>query len=81
MGTSFNEKDVPDLLDQYVHFAAPRFWSDAPCINGQVKYIEASKAPKIVYVKPYGAGYLVRVDIDCYNLTEKIEENEQHPSH
>tara|TARA_B110000503_G_scaffold101884_1_gene152167 strand:+ start:717 stop:962 length:246 start_codon:yes stop_codon:yes gene_type:complete len=81
MGTPFNEKDVPDLIDQYVHFAAPRFWSDAPCVNGKVKYIEASKNPKVLYINPYGVGYLVRVDIDCYNLTEKIEEDEQHSSH
>ena len=81
MGTPFNKKDVPDLLDQYVHFAAPKFWKDPPCLAGKVKYIEASKTPDVVYLKPYGEGYLVRVDIKCYEITEKIEEHEQHTSH
>lgn len=81
MGTPFNKKDVPNLLDEYVHFSAPKFWSDATCVSGKVKYVEASKVPKIVYVKPYGLDHLVRVNVDCYNLTEKIEEHEQHTSH
>lgn len=81
MGTPFTKNDVPDLLDEYVHFAAPKFWSDAPCINGKVKYIKVEKNPTVVYVEPYGARHLVRVDVDCYELTEKIEEHEQHKSH
>lgn len=81
MGTPFNTKDVPDLLNQYVHFAVPKFWNDPPCLNGKVKYIEASKKPEVIYLQPYGEGYLVRVDTKCYEITEKIEEHEQHTSH
>jgi hypothetical protein len=81
VGTPFNKKDVPNLLDEYVHFCAPKFWNDETCVSGKVKYVEASNSPKVVYLKPRGLDHLVRVDIDCYNLTEKIEENEQHSSH
>jgi hypothetical protein len=81
MGTPFNKNDVPNLLNQYVHFAAPKFWNDPPCLNGKVKYIEASKTPEVLYLNPYGTGYLVRVDTRCYGITEQIEENEQHESH
>lgn len=83
MGTPFKKNDIPDLLNKYVHFAAPRFWGDPPCINGKVKYIQATKSvePSVVYLKPYGEDYLVRVDVDCYNITEQIEEDEQHSSH
>jgi hypothetical protein len=81
MGTPFTQKDVPELLDTYVHFAAPKFWTDEPCINGVVRYVESSKSPHILYIEPFGLNYLVRVDINCYNITEKIEEHEQHSSH
>ena len=82
MGTPFNKNDVPDLLDKFVHFASPRFPSDPPCVNGKVKYIQATKAePSVVYVKPFGEDYLVRVDVDCYQAKEQIEEYEQHSSH
>lgn len=85
MGTPFSKNDVPDLLDKYVHFAAPKFWSesDPQCVNGKVKYIQSTKnaQPHVVYLKPFGEDYLVRVDVDCYNITEQIEEDEQHSSH
>lgn len=83
MGTPFNKNDIPDLLDKFVHFSAPRFWSDPPCVNGKVKYIQATKdaEPRVVYVKPFGEDYLVRVDVDCYQSKEQIEEHEQHSSH
>ena len=82
MGTPFQSKDVPDLLDKFVHFAAPRFWGDPPCVNGKVKYIQATTSqPSVVYVKPFGEDYLVRVDVNCYTVSEQIEEHEQHSSH
>ena len=81
MGTSFTKKDVPFLVNQFVHFASPRFWGDPPCLRGKVKYVDASSEPKILYLSPVGEDYLVRVDVDCYELAEKIEENEQHSSH
>lgn len=82
MGTPFTKNDVPHLLDEYVHFSSPKFWKDPPCVNGKVKYIKVEKNPTVVYVETYGARrHLVRVDVDCYNLTEKIEEDEQHSSH
>ena len=83
MGTPFKKNDIPDLLDKFVHFAAPKFWEDSPCINGKVKYIQATKniEPHVVYVKPYGEDYLVRVDVDCYQVAEQIEEHEQHSIH
>ncbi len=81
MGTPFSVNDVPELLDSFVHFASPKFWSDPPCITGIVKYVEASKAPHVVYLEPYGLNYLIRVDVNCYNITEMIEEHEQHSSH
>ena len=83
MGTPFKKNDIPDLIDKFVHFAAPRFWGDPPCVNGKVKYIQATKniEPSVVYLKPYGEDYLVRVDVDCYQITEQIEEDEQHSSH
>ena len=79
VGTPFNKEDVPGLLDEYVHFASPRFWNDPPCVNGQVKYVDGGKG--VVYLQPYGVSYLVRVDTNCYELAEKIEEHEQHSSH
>lgn len=83
MGTPFEENDIPDLLNKYVHFAAPKFWQDPPCVNGKVKYIQvnSSKAPTVLYVKPYGEDYLTRVDLNCYSVAEQIEEHEQHKSH
>jgi hypothetical protein len=81
VGESFTSSDIPNLLDCYVHFAAPKFWSDPECVNGQVKYVESSRQPTVVYLQPYGLNYLVRVDVDCYNIAEKIEEHEQHSSH
>lgn len=82
MGTPFTKNDIPDLLEKYVHFSAPKFWNDPPCVNGEVKYIQATKAePHVVYVKPFGEDYLVRVDVDCYQLKEQIEEHEQHSKH
>ncbi len=81
MGTPFTANDVPDLLDTYVHFAAPKFWSDPPCLNGIIRYVEKSMTPSVVYLEPYGLNYLIRVDVNCYNITEKIEEHEQHSSH
>ena len=81
MGTPFTQNDVPDLIDTYVHFASPRFWSDPPCINGKVKYVKLEKNPSVVYVEPFQENYLVRVDVNCYNITEKIEEDEQHQGH
>lgn len=81
MGTPIDKENLPVLLDQVVHFAAPKFWEPLSCIRGRVKYIEASKNPKILYLTPLGKDYLIRVDVDCYNLAEKIEENEQHPGH
>lgn len=81
MGTPISPNDVSNLIDQYVHFASPRFWNDPPCVNGKVKYIQASKDAHVVYLEPYGQNYLVRVDVNCYAITEKIEEDEQHSSH
>ena len=83
MGTPISPNDVSDLINQYVHFASPRFWSDPPCVNGKVKYIEVSskKNPTILYVQPYGVDYLTRVNLDCYDVAERIEEHEQHSSH
>ena len=82
MGTPFSRTDIPDLVNSYVHFAAPRFWTKDPeCINGRVKYVDSSKDPKVIYVQPYGVGYSVRVDVTCYDIAEKIEEHEQHSSH
>lgn len=81
MGTPFSKNDVPDLIDKYVHFASPRFASDPPCVNGKVKYIRVEENPQVLYVKPFDKSYLVRVDVDCYELTEKIEEYEQHERH
>ena len=83
MGTPINSNDVSDLIDKYVHFAAPKFWQDPPCVNGRVKYIQVnnSKAPTVLYVKPYGEDYLTRVDLNCYSVAEQIEEHEQHKSH
>jgi hypothetical protein len=73
--------DVPGLVGTYVHFASPRFWCESPCVNGQVKYVDANTKPKVVYVKPYGVDYLVRVDVTLYGVAERIEEHEQHTSH
>jgi hypothetical protein len=81
MGTPFSRDEIPDLIDSYVHFASPRFWGDDECIMGRVKYVDSSRNPKVVYVQPHGVGYSVRVDVTCYNVTEKIEEDEQHSSH
>ena len=81
VGTPFSKSDIPELVDSFVHFAAPRFWSDPECVNGKVKYVDSSKNPHVMYVKPFGSDYLVRVDVDCYNITEQIEEDEQHSSH
>lgn len=81
MGTPFSKEDIPSLLGDYVHFASPRFWNDPPCINGKVTFVDASTDPRVVYVTPYGVGYSVRVDVTCYRVTEKIEEDEQHSSH
>ncbi len=81
MGTPFSKDEIPELVNNYVHFASPKFWGDPECISGKVKYVDSSKNPKVVYVQPYGVGYSVRVDVTCYNVTEKIEENEQHSSH
>ena len=78
MGTPFSSNDIPELVDSYVHFASPKFWSGPPCISGKVTFVEVSEAPQVVYVQPYGLGYSVRIDISDYKLTEKIEENEQH---
>lgn len=83
MGTPISPNDVSDLIDQYVHFASPRFWSDPPCVNGRVKYIQVTRQepPTVLYVQPYGEDYLTRVDLNCYSLAEKIEEDEQHSKH
>lgn len=81
MGVPFSREQIPELIDSFVHFASPKFWGDPDCIAGKVKYIETSKNPKILYVQPYGVGYSVRVDVTCYEVTEKIEEYEQHSSH
>lgn len=81
MGTPFTPNDVSDLIDKYVHFASPRFSSDPPCVNGKVKYIKREENPQVVYLKPYGEDYLVRVDVNCYEVTEQIEEHEQHKRH
>jgi hypothetical protein len=81
MGTPFSSSDVPHLLGSYVHLASPKFWIDSDCINGVVRYVESSKNPHVIYLEPYGLNYLIRVDINCYNVTEKIEEHEQHSSH
>lgn len=81
MGTPFSRDEIPSLLDSFVHFAAPKFWGDPPCISGKVKYVDNSADPKVLYVRPYGLGYSVRVDVTCYNVAEKIEEDEQHSSH
>lgn len=81
MGTPFSREEIPELVNSFVHFASPRFWGDPPCISGKVKYVETAKNPKVLYVQPYGLGYSVRVDVTCYKVAEKIEENEQHSSH
>lgn len=81
MGTPFSRDEIPELIDSFVHFASPRFWGDPECIRGKVKYVDASKNPKVVYVEQPGLGYAVRVDVTCYKVAEKIEENEQHSSH
>jgi hypothetical protein len=78
MGTPFNDSNIPELVDSYVHFASPRFWSKSPCISGKVTFVEVSDTPRVVYVQPYGLGYSVRVNVSDYELAEKIEENEQH---
>jgi hypothetical protein len=81
MGTPFKNNDVPELLGKFVHFASPKFPSDPPCVNGEVKYIQASKEPHVVYLEPFGQNYLVRVDVHCYEIAERIAEHEQHSSH
>ena len=81
MGAQFSKEDIPQLVDSYVHFASPKFWGDPGCVNGKVTYVESSKNPKVLYVQPYGLGYSVRVDVTCYDIAEKIEEDEQHSSH
>ncbi len=81
MGTPFSRDEIPELVNSYVHFASPRIWTDPECISGRGTYVDSSKAPKVVYVQPYGVGYSVRVDVTCYDVTEKIEEHEQHSSH
>lgn len=83
MGTPINPNDVPDLINKYVHLAAPKFWQDPPCVNGEVKYIKvnSSKPSTVLYVRPYGEDYLTRVDLNCYSVAEQIEEHEQHTSH
>jgi hypothetical protein len=81
MGTPITKNDIPELVDKYIHFASPKFWCEKPCINGQVRYVDASTKGKVVYVKPYGVDYLVRVDITLYEVVERIEEHEQHSSH
>lgn len=81
MGTPICQDSIPSLVGEYVHFASPRFWCEEPCINGQVKYVDASTEGKVVYVKPYGVDYLVRIDVTLYSIAERIEEHEQHSSH
>lgn len=81
MGTPLDKNDVPELVGNYVHFAAPKFWCEPKCVNGVVKYVDTSTKPKVVYVKPYGVDYLVRVDVTLYDIAERIEEHEQHSSH
>ena len=81
MGTPFSRDEIPELVDNYVHFASPKFWGDPECVSGRVKYVDSSREPRVLYVQPYGVRYSVRVDVACYNVTEKIEENEQHSSH
>lgn len=81
MGTPFSRENIPELVNSFVHFASPKFWCEPPCINGQVKYVDANTKGKVVYVKPYGVDYLVRIDVDLYDIKERIEEHEQHSSH
>lgn len=81
MGTLFDLNDVPLLEGSYVHFASPKFWCEPACVNGKVKYVDASTKAKVVYVKPYGVDYLVRIDVSLYDFKEKIEEHEQHSVH
>jgi hypothetical protein len=81
MGTPFSRDEIPELVDNYVHFASPKFWGDLECVSGKVKYVDSSRDTKLLYLQPYGVRYSVRVDVTCYNVTEKIEENEQHSSH
>lgn len=81
MGDAFSPDAIPELQGKFVHFASPRFWCEPECINGEVRYVDASKSPKIVYVKPYGETHLVRVNVLDYQTAERIEENEQHASH
>ncbi len=81
MGTPISRGEIPELLNTFVHFASPRFWGDPECVNGKVKYVDSSDNPKVVYVQPYGLGYSIRVDVTCYGVAEKIEENEQHSIH
>ena len=81
MGTPINSNDVPLLEGSYVHFASPKFWCEPTCVNGKVKYVDASTKGKVVYVKPYGVDYLVRIDVTLYSIAERIEEHEQHSSH
>ncbi len=81
MGTPFSRDDIPELVNSFVHFSSPKFWGDPECISGRVKFVESSDNPKVMYVEPYGLGYSVRVDVTCYEVAEKIEENEQHSSH
>ena len=81
MGDAFSPDAIPELEGKFVHFASPRFWSDAGCVNGEVRYVDASNDPKVVYVKPYGETHLVRVNVLDYQTAERIEENEQHASH
>lgn len=81
MGIPFSPVEIPKMTGQYVHFSSPKFWCEPDCVNGEVKYVDASKDPKIVYVKPYGESHLVRVNVLDYETVERIEENEQHSSH
>jgi hypothetical protein len=81
VGNAFYPTDIPELEGAFVHFAAPRFWCEEECINGEVKYVDASNDPKIMYIKPFGATHLVRVNVLDYEIVERIEENEQHSSH
>jgi hypothetical protein len=81
VGTPIVNSDIPSLEGKFVHFASPKFTRDQPCINGKVTHVDASNNPKVIYVRPHGVGYSIRVDINCYNIVEKVEADEFHKSH
>lgn len=77
MGEAFSPKDIPNLEDYYVQLCCPLFTNIKDSIRGQVRYVDtSSRDPKILYIKEFGVGYSIRVDVSQYEHAEVLGEDE-----